>query len=60
MVVQCCVCKRVQKGTKWILPSASDLDGNVSHGYYPRCANQAFAEIQAHNAAMEAARAEQQ
>ncbi len=48
MKVQCCVCKKVRVGTKWVSQSDPvDVPDLVSHGYCPVCAEHAFAEIRA-------------
>lgn len=46
MLVQCCVCKKVRKGGTWTHVSEKELASqHVSHGYCPKCAAEAFAEI---------------
>jgi len=48
MIVQCCQCKKVRKGNRWVKASGSELVGRcVSHGYCPTCAARVFAQIQA-------------
>ena len=47
MRVQCCVCKKVRRGATWIRVTESTLSGaRVSHGYCPKCAKQAFEELE--------------
>lgn len=46
MVVQCCLCQKVRQGKQWESVSESTkLPKEVSHGYCPTCAKQAFEEI---------------
>jgi hypothetical protein len=45
MVVQCCVCKKVRDGLEWKSSSLRVLVEEVSHGYCPECASQAFEAI---------------
>ena len=47
MVVQCCVCQRVRHENEWVAPTKAVAESreSVSHGYCPRCAAEAFAEI---------------
>jgi len=49
MIVQCCVCKKVRDDGKWTrLDDAPIPDTNdVSHGYCPECAANAFAQLAA-------------
>lgn len=47
-ITQCCVCKKVKTNDHWTLPchmlfSIDPL--NISHGYCPECANEAFKQI---------------
>ena len=50
MLVQCCECGLVRRGNTWTPARKDELErGDISHGYCPRCAAKAFAEIrQAH------------
>ena len=46
MQVQCCVCKKVGNGGRWVSVNEGELPSrNVSHGYCPKCAEAAFAEL---------------
>ena len=45
MVIQCCVCKKVRVNGQWRDVSIRRIEDMVSHGYCPRCAEAAFAEI---------------
>lgn len=46
MDVQCCVSKKLRQGNRWIAVAPSDLNySSISHGYCPKCAAKAFAEI---------------
>jgi len=45
MVIQCCVCKKVRVDGHWTRKVPEPLNEPVSHGYCPRCAEAAFAEI---------------
>jgi len=48
MVVQCCACLRVRDSEGWrSLEKPRIIEKNASHGYCPRCAEKAFAEIRA-------------
>lgn len=46
MVVQCCVCKKIRIDGVWMLTesNAARFD-EVSHGYCPSCADDAFREV---------------
>ena len=46
MVVQCCVCKKIRIDGVWRAsdPSAPRFE-EVSHGYCPSCADDAFREV---------------
>lgn len=46
MVVQCCVCKKVRTDGVWQVsdPAAPRFE-EVSHGYCPACADDAFREV---------------
>ena len=49
MTVQCCKCHKVRVDDHWVdLPRPVRLSGQVSHGYCPKCAEEAFAEIHKH------------
>ena len=51
MTVQCCLCKRVRKQQHWVDPEIDMVDmADTSHGYCPKCAAKAFAEIRAYAA----------
>jgi hypothetical protein len=46
MEVQCCVCKKFRNGGRWVSLQKKDLPSRgISHGYCPKCADVAFAEI---------------
>ncbi len=46
MLVQCCVCEAVRKDGRWVkVADVNALGDSVSHGYCPKCAASAFAEI---------------
>lgn len=46
MDVQCCVCKKLRHGSRWVPVADSQLDyDGISHGYCPKCAAKAFEEI---------------
>lgn len=46
MMVQCCVCKKVKSGHRWVDVIPEQLAYlDISHGYCPKCAEEAFAEI---------------
>ena len=46
MEVQCCVCKKIRNGDRWVSVQKKDLPSrSISHGYCPKCADAAFAEI---------------
>lgn len=48
MWVQCCVCKKVRRGSKWGRIEIPVEDRHqVSHGYCPACANLAFKQAEA-------------
>ena len=48
MKVQCCVCKKVREGGQWDYPAqALPSELEVSHGYCPECAAEAFAQLTA-------------
>lgn len=47
MVIQCCVCKKVRVQGYWRDVPLQHIEDQVSHGYCPRCAEAAFAEIRA-------------
>ncbi len=47
MVIQCCVCKKVRVKGYWRDVPVRHGKAPVSHGYCPRCAEAAFAEIRA-------------
>lgn len=43
MTVQCCVCKKIRKGARWVKPQKVALvKHDISHGYCPKCAGEAF------------------
>ena len=47
MVIQCCQCKKLRKGKRWVKAAGTHLAGQrVSHGYCPTCAAKAFAQIE--------------
>ncbi len=43
--IQCCVCKRVRAGDKWVKPRRGFSTRNRTHGYCPECAKAAFEQI---------------
>ncbi len=46
MLVQCCECGLVRRGKTWKPANKAELERkDISHGYCPRCAAKAFAEI---------------
>jgi len=46
MVVQCCVCKKVRIDGNWHNQDPAALRSEeVSHGYCPSCADDAFREV---------------
>lgn len=46
MVVQCCVCKKVRMDGNWVDAQADQVRlAEVSHGYCPVCADDAFREV---------------
>jgi hypothetical protein len=49
MVRQCCVCKKVHRDGRWVLPRSEDLAGReITHGYCESCYQElklALAEI---------------
>ncbi len=46
MDVRCCVWKKVRNGERWVPVGRRKLSSHgVSHGYCPKCAAAAFAEI---------------
>ncbi len=45
MIVQCCVCRKIRQDGGWVEPKKWLDPENVSHGYCPACAAEAFAEI---------------
>ena len=45
MVVQCCVCKKVRRQSGEWAAFAPPTPSETSHGYCPRCAEIALAEI---------------
>gem|GEM_PF-3139496 len=48
MLVQCCVCKKIRKGKRWVdITSPLSACCHISHGYCPVCAEAAFAELHA-------------
>ena len=48
MITQCCVCRKIRKGTQWDASKPEELLGHdISHGYCPVCALNALAEIYA-------------
>jgi len=48
MMIQCCLCKKVLKGRRWVEADKVDVpEHRVSHGYCPVCAAEVFAEIEA-------------
>lgn len=56
MKVQCCVCKCVREGERWVAKRPADLEAQTfSHGYCPDCAAKAFDEIRRLNHAKLAA-----
>ena len=47
MVIQCCQCKKLRKGKRWVKAAGANMAGRrVSHGYCPTCAAKAFAQIE--------------
>ncbi len=51
MKVQCCVCKKIRIDGVWTAPTVSQIGKEqVSHGYCPACADDAFAELRAYHA----------
>lgn len=58
MIVQCCVCRKIREAEEWVEPSGTPYSpGEVSHGYCPPCAAQAFAELSTALEALEQAHA---
>ncbi len=45
MVVQCCVCQKIRLNGTWLDRELPCSPEDVSHGYCPECAAEAFAEI---------------
>ena len=45
MIVQCCACRMLREVNAWIVPVVSLEGEEISHGYCPLCAAQAFALI---------------
>lgn len=45
MTVQCCSCKKIRKGSRWVMTMAPESQMCISHGYCPTCAARVFAEI---------------
>lgn len=46
MTAQCCVCGKIRSDSSWVDPSQVTFDPKeVTHGYCPRCAAKAMAEI---------------
>jgi len=43
MDVQCCVCKKIRVEGRWVESDAAPRE--VSHGYCPVCADDAFREV---------------
>lgn len=53
MDIQCCKCRKYKHidgrgNTKWRREKPTE-DSKVSHGYCPKCAEEAFAEIEYHH-----------
>ena len=46
MTIQCCVCRKVKGADGEYKDSSKPLGDKVSHGYCPKCAEKAFAEIE--------------
>jgi hypothetical protein len=46
MIVQCCSCKKIRKGSRWItMRTLPETPMRISHGYCPECAAKVYAEI---------------
>lgn len=46
MDVQCCVCKKIRIDGRWITPLTTESrSAEMSHGYCPTCADDAFREV---------------
>ncbi len=46
MLSQCCECKKVRQGSRWVKLKNSDLESiKVSHTYCPECAKQVMIEL---------------
>lgn len=45
MTVQCCSCKKIREGDRWVMTAAPESQMRISHGYCPTCAAKVFAEI---------------
>lgn len=47
MEIQCCSCKKVRVEGEWVAHDSDSLkDTEISHGYCPSCADDAFREVQ--------------
>jgi hypothetical protein len=58
MITQCCECKKVRQGDRWVAPSKPVPTGeSVSHGYCPVCAKKALKAVEEHYAQLLASRA---
>ena len=47
-VVQCCECKRIKKGKKWIVSEVKDK-APYTHSYCPRCLRKNLKKAVKHN-----------
>lgn len=46
ITVQCCVCKKIRTGSEWITQEKAEIaEELVSHGYCPKCADEAFKAV---------------
>jgi len=45
MTVQCCSCKKIRKGSRWVMTTVPESQMRISHGYCPTCAAKVYAEI---------------
>ncbi len=46
MKVQCCVCKRIRRKKRWVSAKEGEFaDQDISHGYCPKCAAEAFKQV---------------
>ena len=55
MITQCCECRKIREGKRWVGPPTALPKGErVSHGYCPVCAKAALKAVEDHYARLAA------